>query len=172
MNDKTKICFHIKNAIKSDGPAVYEIARSCSSLDLNSRYCYLLLCTHFNKFCLIAKAGKKTVGFVSAYPHPHYADTLFIWQIGIAPDFHNLGIGTNLLKHLILLGVENGLSYIETTITPSNKASRALFQKMTEAYNTNFEESDCFSSSLLGDGHEEERLLRIGPLEMKGDIKK
>ena len=170
MKDETKSSFCIRNTVKSDGPAVYEIVRSCTSLDLNSRYCYLLLCSQFDKYCLIAEAGKKTIGFVSAYPHPHHTDTLFVWQIGVSPEFHNMGVGTGLLEHLVPLAVENSLNYIETTITPSNKASRAIFRKITEAYTTNCIESDYFPVSILGENHEEERLLRIGPLKEKGDL--
>ncbi|MDD4924579.1 MAG: diaminobutyrate acetyltransferase [Dehalococcoidales bacterium] len=169
MKDETRSDFGIRNTVKSDGQAVYLIAEKCPSLDLNSRYCYLLLCTQFDKYCLVAEAGKKIIGFVSAYPHPHRTDTLFVWQIGVDPDFHNRGIGTALLEHLITLAVENGITYIETTITTSNKASRALFRKLTEAYNTNCIESDYFPASLLGEEHEAERLFRIGPFERKGD---
>lgn len=169
MNINKEPFFEIRNATKSDGPAIYQIARNCPSLDLNSRYCYLLLCAHFDKYCLIAEAGDKIIGFVSAYPHPHQTDTLFIWQIGVEPDFHNLGVGSALLEHLVYMAVENGIKYIETTITPSNKASRALFRKITKANNTNFTESDYFSTHLLGGEHEAERLFKIGPFKRKGD---
>ena len=168
MKGKKEPDFKIRNVVKSDGPAIYQIARNCTSLDLNSRYCYLLLCTQFDKFCLIAEAGEKPVGFVSAYPHPHHPDTLFLWQIGVIPDFHNMGIGSALLEHLVPLAIEKGLIYLETTITPSNKASRALFRKITEAYNTHCSESDYFSACLLGEEHEAEQLFRIGPFR-KGD---
>ena len=161
--------FKIRNVVTSDGPAIYQIARSCPSLDLNSRYCYLLLCAQFDKYCLIAEAGEKPIGFVSAYSHPHQTDTLFLWQIGVAPDFHNRGIGSALLGHLVSLAIENGLIYLETTITPSNKASRALFEKLTKAHNTDCIVSDYFSACLLGGEHEAEQLFRIGPFKEKGD---
>jgi L-2,4-diaminobutyric acid acetyltransferase len=169
MKDKKEPNFKIRNTVKTDGPAVYELAKSCPPLDLNSRYCYLLLCSHFNKYCLVAESDKKTIGFVSAYPHPHSTDTLFIWQIGVDPDFHNIGVGTGLLDSLILLAAGNGFSYLETTITHSNKESRALFQKIAGKHAADCKESECFSSDLLGNGHEEERLLRIGPFKLKGD---
>ncbi len=165
MKYETTPDFFIRYTVKSDGPAVYLIAKKCPSLDLNSRYCYLLLCAQFDKYCLIAEAGDKIIGFVSAYPHPHHNDTLFVWQIGVDPDFRNLGVGSALLESLVSLALKNGMTYIETTITPSNKASRAVFRKITEAYNTNCIESDYFPVSLLGEEHEEERLLRIGPLK-------
>ncbi len=169
MKDETKSAFYIRNTLKSDAPKVYEIVRSCPSLDLNSRYCYLLLCTQFDKYCLVAEAGKKIIGFVSAYPHPHFTDTLFVWQIGVEPDFHNHGIGTALLEHLVPLAIRNGLIYLETTITPSNNASRALFEKIMKAYNIDYTENNYFSASLLGGEHEAEQLLRIGPFKEKGD---
>ncbi|MDD3678565.1 MAG: diaminobutyrate acetyltransferase [Dehalococcoidales bacterium] len=170
MKDETKLDFSIRNTVKSDGPAVYLIAEKCPPLDLNSRYCYLLLCTQFDKYCLVAEEDNKIIGFVSAYPHPHHTDTLFVWQIGVDPDFHGHGIGTALLEHLIPLAIKNGLIYLETTITLSNKASRALFRKITEAYNTNCIESDYFPVSLLGGEHKEEKLLRMGPFKEKGDL--
>jgi L-2,4-diaminobutyric acid acetyltransferase len=170
MKDETKLDFNIRNTVKSDGLAVYLIAEKCPSLDLNSRYCYLLLCTQFDKYCLVAEESNKIIGFVSAYPHPHFTDTLFVWQIGVDPDFHSRGIGTALLAHLIPPAVKSGLIYLETTITPSNTASRALFGKLTKAYNTDCKESNYFPASLLGEGHEDEKLLRIGPFKEKGDL--
>jgi len=165
MAGSKNTAFNITNTKKEDGPAVYEIAKSSSSLDLNSRYCYLLLCLHFNKFCLIAKSDEEAVGFVLAYQHPHCADTLFIWQIAVDPRFQNLGIGTGLLKRLVLLAAENGLNYIETTITPSNKASYAIFKKISGEYSADCQESVYFPRNLFEGDHEEERLLRIGPIE-------
>ena len=168
MLDSKITAFSITNASKEDGPAVYEIVKKSHSLDLNSCYCYLLLCTHFDKFCLIAKVDKEAVGFVAAYPHPHCADTLFVWQIAVDPRFQNLGIGTDLLQRLVLLAAENNLSYIETTITPSNKASFTLFKKISEKYGADCRESVYFPSSLFKGDHEEERLLRIGPIKKEG----
>jgi L-2,4-diaminobutyric acid acetyltransferase len=165
MASSKKTAFNITNTKKEDGLAVHDIVKKCSSLDLNSRYCYLLLCSHFGKYCLIAKNGKETVGFVSAYPHPHYSDTLFIWQIAVDPRFQNQGIGTALLEQLVLLSAENGLKYIETTITPSNKASYALFKKISEEYNADCRESVYFPRNLFEGDHDEERLLRIGPIK-------
>ena len=169
MKDETKSDFNIRNTVKSDGPAVYLIAEKCPPLDLNSRYCYLLLCTQFDKYCLVAEVSNKIIGFVSAYPHPHHTDTLFVWQIGVDPDFHGRGIGSALLEHLIPPAIKNGLIYLETTITPSNKSSRSLFGKLTKAYNTGSTESDYFPASLLGEGHEAEQLLKMGPFKEKGD---
>lgn len=170
MVSNKNTAFSITNTRKEDGPAVYEIAKKSGSLDLNSRYCYLLLCTHFDKFCLIARAGKEAVGFVSAYPHPHYTGTLFVWQIAVDPGFQNLGIGFGLLQRLIQLAAENGLSYIETTITPSNKASFALFKKISEEYGADCQQSIYFPRNLFNGDHEEERLLRIGPIKIKGRL--
>ena len=160
-----EISISIQPAKTKDGPAVHRLVKASPPLDVNSRYCYLLLCSQFNRLCLTARAGQKLAGFVSAYRHPLKEDTIFVWQIAVDEDFRRRGVAGALLEALIRRALREGLSYIETTVTPSNRASLALFEGLAAAYVAECRISEYFSVQLLGDGHEEEVLLRIGPLK-------
>jgi L-2,4-diaminobutyric acid acetyltransferase len=155
-----------------DGPAIYRLVRACPPLDLNSAYCYLLLATHFADTCVIAEdtATGKIAGFVSAYFRPDTPRTLFVWQIAVHPDYRGQGIARGLTTALVEAAYRQTTppEYLELSVNPSNQASRGLFTRLAEKLGATLTESVLFSEELLGGGHEEEILLRIGPL--KGDL--
>ncbi|QUH23958.1 diaminobutyrate acetyltransferase [Methanobacterium alkalithermotolerans] len=153
-----------------DGNSIYQLVSHSPPLDINSLYSYLLVCTHFNKSSVVAEYQGKIVGYVSAYIHPHKEDTLFIWQVAVDSSMRGKGLGHKLLMKLIeRKGLEN-IRFLETTVSPSNHASRALFEKLARKMQANLKEVEFLSSDLFGEsGHEEEPLLIIGPLKKSGD---
>lgn len=116
-----------------DGDAIYQLIKSSKPLDLNSRYSYLLLCSQFNNTCIVAECDSEIAGFISAYIHPGQADTLFVWQVVVSSKMRNMGIATSILKKLIERPNLNDVSYIETTVTPSNRPSISFFQGLCRA---------------------------------------
>ena len=165
--DSRSIAISIHQAATGDGAAIHALVKACPPLDLNSRYCYLLLCQQFSRYCLMAKGEGKLAGFVSAYRHPEKGDTLFVWQIAVGKDFRGRGVAGAMLQELVRRATDDGLTYIETTVTPSNEASMALFEGLAETHKAQCQKSEYFSTELLGEGHEKEMLLRIGPLQAK-----
>jgi L-2,4-diaminobutyric acid acetyltransferase len=168
MTHDKKFNIEIVMAETSDGPAVHEIVKKSRMLDVNSRYCYLLLCSHFKKYCLVAKADGEVVGFVMAYQPPMQIDTIFVWQIAVDDCFRKLGIATRILEELLRLAGESGLNYLETTVTPSNEASLALFEGIALRYDTECRKTLLFPVDLFENGHEEEILFRVGPIKATG----
>jgi L-2,4-diaminobutyric acid acetyltransferase len=157
------------SATIEDAPAMHQLVGSCNSLDVNSRYLYLLLCTHFSEYTLTAKTGNgKLVGFVSSYPHPKDHQTLFIWQVGVCQKFRKHGIGSQLVNSVVSSAVKSGINYIEATFTPSNHASMNMFKKIAREMKTGTETLLYFPKELLPPNHEEEWLIRIGPIN-KGE---
>ena len=148
-----------------DGDAIYRLIKSSRPLDLNSRYSYLLLCSHFGETCIVAESDSAIVGFISAYIHPGQADTLFVLQVAVSSKVRNRGIATSILKKLLERPNLNAVSYIETTVTPSNRPSISFFRSFAEMLGTACIESVYFPEYLFGgNGHEEEILFRIGPI--------
>lgn len=168
MINHSKLLYDLDNAKVEDGPAIHDLVGLCPSLDQNSRYLYLLLCSHFNKYTLTAKIYGSLISFVSAYKNPKLPDTLFIWQIAVSPSYRELGIASKMIEKLIQLASRNGLSYIEATVTPSNLASLNMFKKIADIYDAEIQQSVYFPDVLFTDGHEGEMLLRIGPIDNKG----
>lgn len=157
----------IRIARKEDALSVYKLVKACPPLDLNSPYCYLLLCTHGEKYCLTAHIAGELAGFVSAYPKPGQSSTLFVWQIAVSPNFRGKGIARQLLHRLVDAAVAEGFVSLETTVTPSNNLSRHLFMAITDDYGAECHESQFCPASLLGDNHEEEVLFKISPLKRR-----
>jgi L-2,4-diaminobutyric acid acetyltransferase len=113
----------------------------------------------------VAECDSGIVGFISAYIHPGQADTLFVWQVAVSSKMRNMGIATSTLKKLLERPNLNTVSYIETTVTPSNRPSISFFSAFAEMLGSACIESVYFPEYLFGgNGHEDEILFRIGPI--------
>lgn len=149
-----------------DGPAVFELIKSCPPLDQNSRYCNLVQCLHFGQTCMAAcePDSGALVGFVSGYIPPSQRDTLFVWQVAVADSQRGKGVAARLIEALLASESCRGVSYIETTITEENAASWALFRKLARARNAALESAALFEKEKhFARQHDTEFLLRIGP---------
>lgn len=149
----------------SEGVEVHDIVASCPPLDVNSEYCYLLMCSHFADTCTVAERDGKLVGVQTGYRKPNAPDTLFVWQIAVTAEGRGLGIGRGMIEHLIARFPGGSVQYLEQTVTKSNTASRALFESIARRHGTEVEESLLFGDAHFGaTPHEAEYLLRTGPL--------
>ncbi|WP_206301471.1 diaminobutyrate acetyltransferase [Streptomyces sp. V2] len=145
-----------------DGAALWRIARDSRVLDLNSPYSYLLWCRDFADTSAVARHEGDPVAFVTGYLRPERPGTLFVWQIAVDDAHQGRGLAGALLDALT---VRVAASSVETTITPDNAASRALFASYAARHGAGVEETVLFDDELFpGDGHEPEVLHRIGPL--------
>ncbi len=161
-----KMSYIIRKPDLSDGNNIYKLAQLSKPLDLNSIYSYLLICSHFDQTSAVAEKEDELVGYVSGYKHPHKDDTLFIWQVAVHPTMRGEGLATRMLKNILKREELLNINYMEATITPSNTKSRNLFKSIAVQYNTNYHESIFLECELFGEySHEEEKLLRIGPLK-------
>lgn len=148
-----------------DAPRITHLVRNSKPLDVNSHYAYLLLCHHFPKTCVVADSGSQIVGFLSGYRPPDTPDVIFVWQVAVAAEARGQGLAGRLLDELLQRDACSGVSYLETTVSPSNRASEALFRKLAQRLETSCETSELFSEELFAgvEDHEPEVLFRIGP---------
>lgn len=149
-----------------DGYELNRLVASSPPLDPNSIYCNLLQCSHFKGTSIAAKLNGKLVGFVSGYIVPERPETLFIWQVVVAEAARGKGLAGHMLLSLLKRPTCQNVSYVETTITPSNGASEALFRRFAKKQGTDMQILDGFDKDTHFNGlHESERLWRIGPLD-------
>ena len=149
----------------ADAAAVHALVDQCKPLDLNSAYAYLLLCCHFAETCVVAEVDGRLAGFISSYRKPTDASVLFVWQVAVSVDARGQGLGSRMLDELMGREQCRGIRWIEATITPSNQASWALFKSFAEKRGASCVDQTMFPAEQFGGGkHEEERLLRIGPV--------
>ena len=159
--------FSLRAIRKTDGRAVHRLVAQCPPLDLNSLYAYLLLSEHHADTCVLAEDGaRNVVGFVSAYIPPRHPDVLFVWQVAVHPSARGCGLGRRMLRHVLGRAASSAVRYIETTVGPGNAASRSVFAGLARQLHADCSENALFELELFGPaGHEEERLLRIGPFQ-------
>lgn len=146
---------------------MWQLAHLTGRLDVNTRYTYLLLCSHFADTSLVATGRKERelVGFVMGYRPPPKDTSVFVWQIGVHPDYQGHGLGGRMLAALLARPACSGVEFLEATVTPSNLASERLFQKFAEQLGCGCLRTPHFPAELFGPtGHEAEHLMRIGPL--------
>lgn len=156
--------FTLRKPTRPDGKRVHALVRTCKPLDENSCYAYLLLCEHFVDTCVIAEHDGDLVGFVSAYIPPNKIDRVFVWQVAVKPTARGAGLGGSMLMDLLLRDACKRVKYLETTVSPSNKASARMFEKLAQRMNTDCVRGPLFDKNAFDVDHEEEVLYRIGPL--------
>jgi diaminobutyrate acetyltransferase len=149
----------------SDGRAMWHLARSVG-LDLNSPYAYVLWADHFSASSIVAEVDvaevDEIVGFVTGFHPPRDPSTLFVWQIGVAPEARKRGIGGGMLDELL---ARSGARWLEATVTPSNTASAALFRGAAARHGAHVEGALVYPRELFAGDHEPEYRFRIGPLQ-------
>ena len=150
--------------VAADAAQVHKLVSDCRPLDLNSTYAYLLLCQHFSDTCVVARTNKGIVGFVSGYRLPADPDSFFVWQVAVHPHMRGARLGVHMLRHLLARKSVATARFIETTVSPSNEASRRMFQRFAASVGAPINEQMLFDRSAFGEEeHEEEVLLKIGP---------
>jgi L-2,4-diaminobutyric acid acetyltransferase len=148
-----------------DGAAVYELIAQCPPLDTNSMYCNLLQCTHFSATSVAAELNDDIVGFISGYIQPDQPDTLFIWQVAVGEKARGQGLAGRMLRDILARTACDEVKFIETTITPDNRASWALFESLAKKLDAELNHSVMFDRQQHFAGqHETEMLVRIGPI--------
>lgn len=156
--------YHFRKPEKSDGADMWALVKKTGVLDLNSAYSYLMLGEYFSDTCVVAERKDRIVGFVSGFIPQDRPDTVFVWQVGVADSERGRGLGKHLLRHLLGSEACSEVRYLESTITPSNTASTRLFRAIARELHTSCVIDDGFHENLFpGEGHETERLFRIGP---------
>lgn len=151
----------------ADAAAIWQLVGECRTLDRNSPYAYLLLCSDFSDTSVVATSGGGVVGFVGGYRPPRRPRTVFVWQIGVTPSARRTGLGAWMLEALLGRPGLADVRYLEATVTASNAASRRLFAGFARRRSAALSESEDggFPSALFPQtDHEAEIRFRIGPL--------
>lgn len=144
-----------------DGVAMWRLTVDSGVLDVNSRYAYVLWCRDFADASVVARMGGRVVGFVTGYLRPDEPDTLMVWQVAVGADAQGRGVAAAMLDALV---ERVRPRHLETTVSPDNAASTALFTRFAQRHDAPLERSELFGADALGDDHQPEFLHRIGPI--------
>lgn len=154
---------------KADGAAVWQLVHDVGVLDSNSSYLYLFLCHEFADTCIVAHEEETLVGMVVGLVLPTKPDTYFLWQVGVMSQARGKGLAGAMTKRILKRAELAHLRYLETTVTPSNTASRRFFEKLAANLSTELVISEGYPSRVFPakNHHESEDLLRIGPFQVE-----
>lgn len=148
-----------------DGPYVSQLIASSPPLDVNSAYCNLLQCTDFAGTCVLAERGDDVVGWISSYRPPSAPESLFVWQVAVAPQARGEGLALRMLDELLARPSVAGAAMLATTITEANAASWALFEAFARKHGARLERSLRFEREThFAGAHDTEWEARISPL--------
>ncbi|KZM70341.1 diaminobutyrate acetyltransferase [Nocardia terpenica] len=143
---------------------MWRIAVDSQVLDANSSYAYLLWCRDFAATSVVAEIGSDIAGFVTGYFRPQAPDTLFVWQVAVDHAYRGRGIAVSMLERLVDSVAGQGISALETTVSPDNAASLAMFAALARRRGAELTRRQLFGPEDFPDGHEAEDLYRIAPL--------
>ena len=149
-----------------DGASVWGLIRDAGGLDLNSCYAYLLLCERFAATCMLARDRDGLAGAVLGLCPPGHVDSLFVWQVAVAPRARRTGLALAMLRALITSPGCRGVRYLEAHVGPDNAASEALFRAFARDVDAPVHVGDGYATSDFATPHAAERLFRIGPFQL------
>ena len=148
-----------------DGRAVRDLVARCEPLARDSVYCNLLRCTHYAETCVVAERNDVLVGFVSAYQPPNRPDTLFVWQVAVAPEERGRGRGLIMLRELLARPAGARAKLLETSIAADNAPSWSLFRRLATELRVELRRIPWFDAETHFGGKQATQILaRIGPL--------
>lgn len=156
----------VRGVHTDDGALLWQLARDAGGVDLNSPYAYMMMCRNFTATSAVAEVFGRPAGFVMAHRLPTRPHVLFVWQVAVLPEFRGLGIAKRLLDGLVDQPDCLGVRKLEATVTPSNKASAALFARFAKARGAELDIRAGFAKDdFPADArHEEERLFTVQPV--------
>lgn len=158
----------VRNVRVEDAAPIHALVSAAGELDVNSCYCYLLICRDFCDTCLVAHRKDDLLGVITAYRPPRDPETLFVWQVGVARHARRQGIGRRLLRELVTRPACRDVKRLEATVTRSNVASRQMFQAFAAEWPATCQWRSGFPAGLFGPQdpkHEAEQRLCIEPLQ-------
>lgn len=149
---------------EEDGKEIWHLIKGTGILDLNSPYSYLMWTKFFDKTSVVVEVNEKIVGFISGFIQPNAKDTLFVWQVAVDESQRGKGLASKMLQAILHRYSCRNIRYLEATVSPSNKASQALFRKLSRDLQTTCHVTTFFTKDQFPEtGHEEEQLFKIGP---------
>lgn len=148
----------------NDATAIWNLIRRCPPLDVNSGYAYLLLCEHFADTCVVCEVDEEIVAFVSGLIPPNKPDCLFVWQVAVDQRMRGKKLGAAMFRQILGRQFCQHVKSLETTVSPSNVASRRMFGSFAKSLGADIHEGPYFDSALIPESeHESENLITIGP---------
>lgn len=169
-NDLLPEQIEFRNPHAEDGDALKALLATTPVLDGNSVQCTLLQCSHFAKTSAAAFLRGRLVGFVSAYYPPNEPHTLFVWQVVVAQELRDHGLGKKMLHWLVDQPACEQALRLVTAIGIKNSSSWAMFDGFARDIGALPIKSFVTPINAVSDLQPDEYLLRISPLPNRTEL--
>ena len=172
MNARTDLLLdqiELRAPLHTDGDALKGLLATTPVLDGNSVQCTLLQCGHFAKTSVAAFLHGRLVGFVSAYYPPNEPHTLFVWQVVVAQEVRDLGLGKKMLHWLVDQPACEQALRLVTAIGIKNSISWSMFDGFARDIGALPIKSFVTPIKASSSAHPDEYLLRISPLPNRAE---
>ena len=165
MRKDLPVAVTFRQPCAEDGASMWRLVKQMGTLELNSAYFYVLFARDFSGTSVVSETGDgQLAGFVVGRHPPARPDSVFVWQIGVAPWMRRQGLAQRMLEALVTQQSDD-VQWLEATVSPDNAPSMGLFRSFARAHELECVESDYLGAELFPGAHEPERLFRIGPLK-------
>lgn len=166
MTNKETVELVLKSPEIKDAEKIHRLICQNKPLDPNSVYLYLLMSSYFTETCAVIQIGDELIGALTGFIAPQKPNTFFIWQIAVEKQYRGKGLALIMADYLLNKDFCKKVDYIEATVSPSNQSSKKFFEKLAKEYGASLMEEEFFAAEHFGKiSHEEEKLIRIGPLK-------
>jgi L-2,4-diaminobutyric acid acetyltransferase len=141
------------------------LVKNTPNLDANSRYAYILWFRDFADCCLVATVDDEIVGFLTGYRRPEEPETYFVWQTAVSPRHGIPFLGVKLFEAAAERQRARGARYVEASVSADNRSILMVLKQYARRRAAVVTERVLFPAEWLGEGHHDEVLQRIGPLD-------
>jgi len=120
---------------------LYSFVRNCPPLDIHSAFTYWVLQQYQSNYCFAAiDKNQHVVGIVSGILNSENTNTVYLWQLGVVPDFRNTRLASRLILTFFRAVKENNIKYIEFSIDQNNKRSMNSALRFAKRYDLRLQE--------------------------------
>ena len=128
----------IRNITEKDHAILHSLALKCPPLDVHTQYTYWVNATYFGKSSFLMLDDDNPVGYIMAIDTP---ELIFIWQIGILPEYRHKGLSRKLIDSCVKYADSIGKP-MQVTIAEDNKSSYAAFSSYCSQEGKTFNKID------------------------------
>lgn len=123
----------IRAAREGDLCSIRCIVDAIRDLDKHTTYTYWVARKMFPELFLVADIKEQVVGFTFGVQKN---DCVFLWQVGVLENFRHHGIASRLIHEFINQAKQRGAVEMLVTISPSNRASKRVFESVAKDSNS------------------------------------
>ncbi|MFQ5443154.1 MAG: GNAT family N-acetyltransferase [Nitrospinales bacterium] len=133
INEHLKFCgVHLLDSFflePKDVGNVQAFVKSCEPLGIHTAFTYWVLAKYFNNTCFILEKNSQIIGWIAGVTSSSHESTLYIWQIGVAPEHRGKKYSENLIDAIVFVARNNGCKSIHFSISPQNIPCLKAFER-------------------------------------------